>query len=368
MYTTLAKQHYGEELGAAAIFFRSIAAEIDQDPNAILQYLDHPALILLRQDRSDNTLNKVKLYEALAYGDTACLFASPRPCLSGLLLKEIGTEAQYEAYHQNVRENSPRTCFAVTEPLYGSDVAKMESFFTFNYQENIWHLNGHKYLFGNGTCADIGVVWARVSPGPFGIRAALIRFKENATETNIERSLLPMLGLRGAQLSSVKFNNFPIHVEDMLGLHVHSLLRGINALVRTFNKMRICIAALAIGQSQAICDYIQTVKKSFTNQEAALLKQYQVKIDALRQRIGQAAVRLDEDPERVAEISLLKSLATTLVEGLVNEMFSFFGQAAFFEHPFLAKSFRDAFAYEFADGTIHVQRNNIFEGYQSESL
>ena len=89
MFTLSAEKRYGKTLGSAALFFRTIAQEIDSNPNDIMKYVDHPALVMLRSDRSDNLFNKVDMYEALAYGDTGVLFASPRPCLSGLLLKEL---------------------------------------------------------------------------------------------------------------------------------------------------------------------------------------------------------------------------------------------------------------------------------------
>lgn len=361
------EKRYGKELAHAGKFFREISESIDRNPNNIIQFLSHPALKMLRDDNSSSCLAKAKMYEALAYGDAGCLFASPRPCLSGLLLREAGNEKQYLDFHTIVREKALRTCFAVTEKKVGSDASQMETTLTFNDKERIWKLNGQKWLFGNGICADIGVVWARTSPGPLGIRGSIIRF-EKSTLDNIQRESIPMLGLRGANLSSMIFKDFPVDPDDLIGEHLSPLKMGMLALLRTFNKMRICIAALAIGQGQAICDYIVTNRVNLSQKDSELIFSYQNRLDAIRSKAFEIASELDQNPDQTAKVSLLKGLATTLIEEIVGHMFIFFGQGAFFEHPFLAKLYRDAFAYEYTDGTIHIQRNNIFQGYRDGIL
>lgn len=368
MYTITIEKRYGKELADAAKFFREISESIDQDPNNIMQFTDQPALKMLRDDDSSNCLAKAKMYEALAYGDAGSLFASPRPCLSGLLLREIGNEKQYRKFHTAVREKAMRTCFAVTEKNVGSDASQIEATLSFNKAEGLWKLNGQKWLFGNGICADIGVVWARTSPGPLGIRGAIVRFSEKATLENIYRNSLPMLGLRGASLSSIIFKDFPVDPDDLIGEHLSPMKVGMLALVRTFNRMRICIVALAIGQAQAICDYIVTTRVNLSQKDSDLISSYQNRLDSIRFKTFEIAPELDQNPDQTAKVSLLKALATTLLEEIVGNMFAFFGQGAFFEHPFLAKSYRDAFAYEYTDGTIHIQRNNIFQGYRDGRL
>jgi alkylation response protein AidB-like acyl-CoA dehydrogenase len=186
-----------------------------------------------------------------------------------------------------------------------------------------------------------------------GLRAAVVRFAENSTQYNIEREAIPMLGLRGASLSSITFKDYPISPGDLIGEHLSPMRRGMVPLLHTFNKMRICIAALAVGQSQAICDYIVANRSHLSHKEAAVLGSYQNRLDVIRQRVFQVAWELNHKPDQTAQVSLLKGLATTLIEEIVANMFSFFNQAAFFEHPFLAKSYRDAFAYEgYKDGLL----------------
>jgi len=49
--------------------------------------------------------------------------------------------------------------FALTEPLHGSDSVSLET--SARRRGDTWILNGHKKWIGNGTIADVTVVWAR---------------------------------------------------------------------------------------------------------------------------------------------------------------------------------------------------------------
>lgn len=358
----IAEKHYSPEFAEAAKHFRNIAFEVEANPDVIMQHQDSLAAKLLLQDDSKDIIYKTKLYEALAYGDAACIFASPRPCLSGLLLADIGSEDQYQCFHESVRQHKLRTCFAVTEPDFGSDAGNMAAQLLKKENEN-YEANGHKWLFGNGVCADIGVFFARSCKGPLGIQAALIDISSVKTEENFQAELLPMIGLKAARLSSVIFKNFPIKKDNLIGMQVSPTRRGLFALLKTFNKMRICIAAMAIGHAQALIDYIEYERKNLTQLEKSKLNDYKSKVEALRYLVFQVAEKLTAEKEATTESSFVKVSATQLIEAFSRDAFDYFGQGSLIEHPLLAKSYRDAFAYEFADGTSHVQRNQIYQGY-----
>jgi glutaryl-CoA dehydrogenase len=56
--------------------------------------------------------------------------------------------------------------FALTEPKHGSDVVALET--RARRQGDEWVLDGHKRWIGNGTVADVVVVWARDDDGQVG--------------------------------------------------------------------------------------------------------------------------------------------------------------------------------------------------------
>lgn len=50
-------------------------------------------------------------------------------------------------------------CWALTEPSNGSDAAALTT--TARRVADGWRLNGQKRWIGNGTFADVSVIWAR---------------------------------------------------------------------------------------------------------------------------------------------------------------------------------------------------------------
>jgi glutaryl-CoA dehydrogenase len=54
-------------------------------------------------------------------------------------------------------------CFGLTEPDVGSDAGSLQT--TAMQQADGWLLNGQKKWIGNGSFADVAVIWARTDDG-----------------------------------------------------------------------------------------------------------------------------------------------------------------------------------------------------------
>jgi len=70
-----------------------------------------------------------------------------------------GSEEQKQRYLPRLATCELTGCWALTEPGHGSDAAAMET--TARKVDGGWVLNGFKRWIGNGTFADVTVVWAR---------------------------------------------------------------------------------------------------------------------------------------------------------------------------------------------------------------
>lgn len=71
-----------------------------------------------------------------------------------------GSEEQRREFIPKMANGELIGCFALTEPNHGSDVARgLET--TAQRHHNGWVLNGSKRWIGNGTFADLAVVWAK---------------------------------------------------------------------------------------------------------------------------------------------------------------------------------------------------------------
>jgi glutaryl-CoA dehydrogenase len=78
----------------------------------------------------------------------------------------LGSEEQQAQYLPRMATCEILGAFALTEPTHGSDVVALET--RARRQGDEWVLDGHKRWIGNGTIADVVVVWARDDDGQVG--------------------------------------------------------------------------------------------------------------------------------------------------------------------------------------------------------
>lgn len=364
-----AAQRYGDALAADATFFREIAFAVDSNPEEITKYYDHSAVGKFTKDRKSSCLERTKVFEAGAYGDAGVLLASPGPSLSGLMLRELGTVAQQELFFDYVESTKARTFLAVTEPNHGSDANNMCTFLLPDRSSTDHYLlKGEKCLVGNGACASIGVVIARTSLNPLGINAVLLtpdmlQVDSTVVNDHLVRKPLPTFGLAGAQLAQLIFNEYPIEKKCLLGQHLSAVNRGMLAVIKTFNRMRPSVAALALGLAQAVLDYIYMERVQFNSHEESLFIRLTTLVNTARHLLHMAAATIDSNPLATVTASLAKVKATAVAETVTTQCWQFFGKGAFYEHPWLAKWYRDSFGFEYMEGTTNIHKKNICQEY-----
>ncbi len=103
----------------------------------------------------------------LARGDGS--IATLNAVHSGLAMTTIamlGSEEQQARYLPRMATCEILGAFALTEPKHGSDVVALET--RARRQGDEWVLDGQKRWIGNGTVADVVVVWARDDDGQVG--------------------------------------------------------------------------------------------------------------------------------------------------------------------------------------------------------
>src|SRR4051812_19426397 len=169
---------------------------------------EFPAELL---DTVATTVGATVLCERLAYGDPGVLLGSPGPSLSGATVQALGDDGQRHRYFSRLAAAPTYTFFGVTEPGKGSAATEIETTLTAAEDGDGWLLNGEKCYIGNGSRAPLGVVFCRRAPGPWGIEAVLV---DTAAE-GFHATPLPMMGLRGARFSRLRFANVRISPEQL---------------------------------------------------------------------------------------------------------------------------------------------------------
>lgn len=357
--------------------FRRHALELDADPEAIRRYFDLPVVRYLatmgipaeygndpepiagQRILGTTAAERVVVMEELSCADAGMLVASPGPLLAGVLVSLVADEQQKRWFFERMLERPLWTCFALTEPDSGSDAGALRTTLKKN------KLNGAKRYVGNACRAQLGVVFARTRPGPLGIVAALVDAEHDSGFT---ARPLPMLGLRGARISEVHFDDVAVPDELVLGRHLPPTQRGMWAFIRTFNLLRPGVAAIALGMARAAHEYVLANRGPLRRDEQDRLAELRGRIDATRELVLLAAAAVDRDPTDGHLASAAKLRAGRLAEDVTRAACGFFGPGARIAHPLLDKLVRDARGMEFIEGTANMQRLNLFQSLLTGKL
>jgi len=358
-------------IAEAASDLRTRALAIDADPTNMAPHMDSPAFRMMRlfttpaQYRDEelthlpdhtgtgSCLEKVVGTVELARGDAGAVLAMPGPALAGVVVEVLGSPTQQERFYRKLAGGHTWTFFAMTEPARGNDATAITTRLE-KVGPGEYRLHGHKRYIGSGARGGVGVVFARTGPSPLSIRAVLVEVP--AEGFRAER--LPMVGLRGAYLSELWFDGLRVTDDMLLGQHLPATRRGIWGAMRTFNNMRIQVAALAVGTSLAIHDLVTELRPA-----APGIERQAARLEAARQLVYDMAAQVDHDSEQAYFPSAAKLSAVPLGIATARWATEVAGPAGLFEHPLLEKWCRDVRAFEFMEGTTNIQRLHVSQGY-----
>jgi alkylation response protein AidB-like acyl-CoA dehydrogenase len=355
----------------AAADLRTRAIAVDSDPADMAPHLESPALRMMRLFTTPAEYRDEKLPELpdhlgnggclervvgtveLARGDAGVVLAMPGPALAGMVVDVLAGPAQRERFYRKLAGGRTWTFFAMTEPDRGDDATALTTRLDW-VAPGEYRMHGHKRYIANGARGGIGVVFARTGPSPLSIRAVLVEVPAEG----FSAKPLPTVGLRGAYLSELWFDGLRVTDDMLLGQHLPPGRRGIRGATRTFNAMRVQVAALAVGTAHAIHDLVSELR-----QGAPGIDRQAARIEAARQLVYDLAAQVDQDSEQAYFPSVAKLSAVPLGLEVARWATRVLGPAALFEHPLLEKWCRDVRAFEFMEGTTNIQRLHVAQGY-----
>jgi alkylation response protein AidB-like acyl-CoA dehydrogenase len=298
-------------------------------------------------------VEKTLFFMEAARGDLGFLLALPGSSLSGPVVAALGDRRQQEWFFERLIARPTWTFFGLTEPHGGSDAGGMRTSLT-READGGYRLNGSKKYIGNGIRAQLGVTFARRGKGPLAATAVLI----DTTDPGFRAAPVRTMGLRGAALSEIHYDDVPIAPDRLLGSHLPATRGGMYGWLRTFNLFRPVVAALGVGIAQAACDYVAEHGK---NRDTTPMS---AEIESVRRLTLRAAAQADRDPAKGELGSAAKARAAGLAERATRWAASCFGPGGLLDHPYLEKLVRDARAIEFMEGTGNVQRIGIAAAIQ----
>lgn len=351
---------------------RKAGEALDRDPWAIGDFLQLSAVSLLRHRFVPSEYRPalegppvatgawcrewVIVLERLGYGDPGVVLASPGPSLSGGAIIALADERQRDRYFSCLATQPAWTFFGLTEPARGSAALELETRLIPDGDD--WLIDGEKRYIGNGARAQLGVVFCRRAPGPWGIEAVLI----DTSEPGFTAELLPSLGLRGAVISRLRFDRMRVPRDRVLGATRPPSRRGMYGALESLLRARPSIAAMALGVTQAVLDYVPEHRRSLSRDEQWRMDGLSDRVAALRQLIHEVAAEVDHGTVNMYRIGAVKMRSARLSVAATMLAAELLGPASLIEHPWLEKTYRDARGLEFMEGTSNIHRLAVFQG------
>jgi alkylation response protein AidB-like acyl-CoA dehydrogenase len=365
----------------AARDFRDPGMAIDRDPDDIGGLAGLPGAAFVRMalfppdyqaggefppgllSAAGTTQGSVIMLERLSYGDPNVILAAPGPSLSGRVVRALANEAQQRWYYGRLARRGEHTFFGLTEPGKGSAAGELTCTLT-PAPDGGWLLNGEKRYIGNGARAQLGVVFARRSPGPWGIEAVLA----DTAAPGFSGGLLATTGLRGARISWLRFRDVPVRADHLLGAHLPPTRRGLRGAMHALYRFRPGIAAMALGCAQAVCDHVSARRPLLPKAGQLRMADLLDRMAAVRSRMHQVTADIDHglvDSHRIGAVKVqaahLAEEATLLAAGLL-------GPASLIEDRWLDKTYRDVRAFELMEGTTNLHRMSVFQGLRKDTF
>ncbi|XP_057435250.1 acyl-coenzyme A oxidase 4, peroxisomal isoform X2 [Lotus japonicus] len=202
------------------------------------------------------------------------VFILVHSCLAMLTIALCGSEAQKQKYLPSLAELKTISCWALTEPDYGSDASSLKT--TATKVEGGWILEGQKRWIGNSTFADLLVIFARNTTTNQINGYIVKKDAPGLTATKIENKI----GLRIVQNGDIVLKKLFVPDEDRI-----AELNSFQDTNKVLAASRVMVCWQPIGVSMGIYDMCHRYLKE-RKQFGAPLAAFQINQQKLVQMLG----------------------------------------------------------------------------------
>lgn len=301
------------------------------------------------------------MYERMGYhdGNFASVMQTTNLALKPILIG--GTPEQVKYFANYFMERKGYAAFALTEPQSGSDASNVKTTATKDGDE--WVINGEKCFITNGGEADIACVFAMTDPsaGVKGISAFMVPTDlPGFSVTKYEDKS----GFRTISTCSLKFDNVRVPAANLVGGEA-GLGKGFGFAMKTLDKSRACVGALAVGIAErALDEALEFVKERVTFGAPVSKRQgiqwmiadMATKIEASRQLVSHANYLQANGLPFSKEAAMAKMFATNAAMEVCTDAIQLMGGKGYMKEWCVEKMFRDIKAYCIFEGTNQIQK------------
>jgi alkylation response protein AidB-like acyl-CoA dehydrogenase len=323
-------------------------------------------------------LGMVVAFEELFWGDAGIGLALAGSGLAAVAVASNGTSEQIGEWLPQMF-GSPGDiklgAFCSSEPDAGSDVAAIRTRAVYDQAKDEWVLNGTKTWATNGGIANVHVVVASVDPS-LGSRGQASFIVPPGTPGLSQGQKFRKHGIRASHTAEVILDNVrvPGHClvggKDRLDARLARIASGgaggEQAAMKTFERSRPSVAAMAVGVARAALEYaaeystqrVQFGKPIGQNQGVAyMLADMQASVDAARLLTWRAAwMARNGLPFDHAEGSISKLVAGETAVKVTEQAIQILGGNGYTRDYPVERWHRDAKIFTIFEGTSEIQR------------
>lgn len=269
----------------------------------------------------------------------------------------VGTPEQKQRFAAPVLAGERISALAVTEPSGGSDVANLKT--TARREGDHYIVNGSKTFITSGMRADQYTVAVRTGdPGMGGISMLVI----DAKSEGFSRTPLKKMGWWCSDTATLYFKDCKVPAENLLGPEN----MGFISIMRNFNDERIALAAQAHGLAQCAIDEAtewardrKTFGKPLIKNQAIRHKlvDMQMQTNAVKAYLEQLVYRVDQGESPIAELCMLKNLATSNAEYVAGEAVQILGGAGYMRGAKSERIFRETKVLSIGGGASEIMKD-----------
>lgn len=269
----------------------------------------------------------------------------------------VGTAEQKQRFITPVIQGEKIAALAITEPSGGSDVANLKT--TARREGDHYIVNGSKTFITSGMRADQYTVAVRTGePGMGGISVLVI----DADTPGFSRTPLHKMGWWCSDTATLYFQDCKVPAANLLGRENQGFL----SIMRNFNDERVMLASQALGLAQCCLDECIGYAQARTTFGKPLVKHQVIRhklvdmnmrINAVRATLENLVWRLDAGELPVAELCMLKNLATATLEWVAGEAVQIFGGAGYMRDCKVERIFRETKVLSIGGGASEVMKD-----------
>ena len=279
-------------------------------------------------------------------------------CVGHLMI--AADEHQRQRYLPRLAAGDWIGCWALTEPLAGSDAAGTQTRAEFDDSSGKWILNGCKTFNTNGARADLAVIHAVTTAGSGnkGISAFAV---ESATAGYHVGRKEDKLGMRASDTVELLLEDCAVPAENLLGKRD----RGFIDALKVLDRGRISIGALSVGIGQAsldaAVDYVHERRQfgrpigSFEAVRHKLARMV-AEVRAARLMVRRAAILREVGRPFKSAASMAKLYASEVGMRTAEAAVQIYGGYGYVKDYPVEKYFRDAKLCTIGEGTSEIQR------------